>query len=126
MTALFCYFYAQYGTLESCGHVDFYPGSGPSRYGCYQPGCYDVFDVIACSHSRAHEYYMSSIKDAMCIADRICHGDPKSYPKNCSNLTNDTGRHYVTMGYWWVDGNTTPGSYTVEVSSTPPYCSPSP
>ena len=31
-------------------------------YGCYQPGCYDVFDIVACSHSRAHQYYMASIK----------------------------------------------------------------
>ena len=46
-------------------------------YGCYQPGCYDVFDIVACSHSRAHQYYMASIKDALCLADRVCHGDPK-------------------------------------------------
>ena len=80
-------------------------------YGCYQPGCYDVFDIVACSHSRAHQYYMASIKvcalqhypkknsitsintvlfwikDALCLADRVCHGDPKFYPDHCTNLT---------------------------------------
>ena len=74
-------------------------------------GCYDVFDIVACSHSRAHQYYMASIKvcalqhypkknsitsintvlfwikDALCLADRVCHGDPKFYPDHCTNLT---------------------------------------
>ena len=52
----------QYGTLTQIGTVDFYPGTGKGAYGCYQPGCYDVFDIVACSHSRSHDYYMASIK----------------------------------------------------------------
>ena len=51
----------QYGTLTQIGTVDFYPGTGKGAYGCYQPGCYDVFDIVACSHSRSHDYYMASI-----------------------------------------------------------------
>ena len=60
----------QYGTLTRIGTVDFYPGTGKGAYGCYQPGCYDIFDVVACSHSRSHAYYMASIKDAACLASR--------------------------------------------------------
>ena len=52
----------QYGTLTQIGTVDFYPGTGKGAYGCYQPGCYDVFDIVACSHSRSHDYYLASIK----------------------------------------------------------------
>ena len=52
----------QFGTLTQIGTVDFYPGTGKGAYGCYQPGCYDVFDIVACSHSRSHDYYMASIK----------------------------------------------------------------
>lgn len=113
----------QYGTLESAGTVDFYPGTGKGAYGCYQPGCYDVFDVVACSHSRAHQYYIASIKDAACLASRVCHGDPKTYPDNCQNIRNTTRpRSEVTMGYWWSQANISAGSYTVEIKSTSPYC----
>ena len=52
----------QYGTLTQIGTVDFYPGTGKGAYGCYQPGCYDVFDIVACSHSRSHDYYLASIQ----------------------------------------------------------------
>ena len=113
----------QYGTLEAAGTVDFYPGTGKGAYGCYQPGCYDVFDVVACSHSRAHQYYIASIKDAACLASRVCHGDPKTYPDNCQNIRNNTRpRSEVTMGYWWSQANISAGSYTVEIKSTSPYC----
>lgn len=114
----------QYGTLESAGTVDFYPGSGKGAYGCYQPGCYDVFDVVACSHSRAHEYYMASIKEAACLASRNCPhcNEAKKFPDNCSDILNHNRSSEVTMGYWWVAANTTPGCYTVEVTSVMPYC----
>ena len=109
----------QYGTLESAGTVDFYPGSGKGAYGCYQPGCYDVFDVVACSHSRAHEYYYASIKDAACLADRMCHGNPKDFPDHCTDLRNDSSPE-VAMGYWWAHAVANQ-CYTVEVTGTSPY-----
>ena len=112
--------FQQYGTLEPCGDVDFYPGSALTGYGCHQPGCTILQNIFkACSHARGHEYYMASIKEASCSADRICHGNPKRYPKNCTDLKK--ARNKVTMGYW-TDINTIPGQYTVEVNSTSPYC----
>ena len=112
----------QYGTLERIGTVDFYPGTGPGAYGCYQPGCYDIFDVVACSHSRSHDYYMASIKDATCLADRFCgESDPKHFPDNCQDLLHNRTK-IVTMGYWWPKADMTPGEYTVEITSTSPYC----
>ena len=73
------------------------------------------------------QYYMASINEAACLADRICHGNPKNYPENCNNLTRfDQSRRpgvsEVAMGYWWTESNATGGSYTVEVGSTDPYC----
>ena len=102
--------------------MDFYPGTGPGAYGCYQPGCYDIFDVVACSHSRSHDYYMASIKDATCLADRFCgESDPHHFPDNCQDLLHNRTK-IVTMGYWWPKADMTPGEYTVEITSTSPYC----
>lgn len=114
----------QYGTLEALGTIDFYPGHN-GEYGEYQPGCYDVFDVVSCSHSRAHMLYRASIDQADCLASRVCMGDPHKIPKNCHTLRNDTTHHnqdLVTMGYWWNTSNPQPGCYTVEVGSASPYC----
>ena len=61
----------QYGTLEKAGIVDFYPGMKSRGYGRYQPGCRDSIDVLdSCSHSKSHEYYVASLKDAVCLASR--------------------------------------------------------
>ena len=112
--------YCKYGTLEPCGQVDFYPGSEPIQneahrgYGCYQPGCTNYNNIFhACSHSRAHIYYMASIKEVSYFADRLCHGDPQTYPKNCTDLPKRIDK--VAMGYW-TDVNTIPGQYTVEIN----------
>ena len=53
----------QYGTMMRVGTVDFYPGSG-DYYGCYQPGCGDIIDVVSCSHSRySHLPKMVKLKE---------------------------------------------------------------
>ena len=104
------------------GTVDFYPGSG-SYYGCYQPGCGDIIDVVSCSHSRAHYFYGSSLTQAVCLASKVCHGEPHKIPKNCEALSNATlARDHINMGYWAVP--TITGMYTVEVTANEPYCAP--
>ena len=60
----------QFGTLTRIGTADFYPGTGYGAYGCFQPGCFKIGDVGACSHSKSHEYYMASITKAICFASR--------------------------------------------------------
>ena len=84
----------------------------------------DIF--LACSHSRAHEYYMASIKDASCLADKICHGDPKLYPDNCLKMIFDNQKQTmdfeVVMGYWSNKSKLIGGSYTVEICKDFPYC----
>ena len=112
-------FSTQYGTLENLGTVDFYPGA-PGYYGHDQPRCYDVFNVVSCSHSRAWEIYLSSITSATCLAGKECHGDPHMIPKNCADIVDHA--KIVTMGYWWDER--TPGLYTVDVTGTAPYCKP--
>ena len=71
---------------------------------------------------------MYSIKDALCLADKICHGDPKFYPDNCSKVIFDNGQQIinseveVVMGYWSDKSKLTGGSYTVEICKDFPYC----
>ena len=116
MTLIFTLF--QYGTIMQLGTVDFYPGTG-GYYGCYQPGCVNVIDVVSCSHSRAHYYYTASLVEAACLASRVCHGDPHHIPKNCANL-NETHHADISMGYW--ANPTVTGMFTVEVIGKEPYC----
>ena len=70
---------------------------------------------------------MASIKDALCLADKICHGDPKLYPDNCSKVIFDNGgrriiNSEVVMGYWSDKSKLSDGSYTVEICKDFPYC----
>ena len=108
----------QYGTMEPLGTVDFYPGQA-GNYGHNQPGCYDVFNVISCSHSRAWQLYLSSITEATCLASETCDGDPELIPKSCAGMP---GGEIVTMGYWWDTRNPVPGMYTVEEGPAAPFC----
>ena len=55
--------------MEPLGTVDFYPGTGGS-YGHDQPGCFDVFNIVSCSHSRAWKMYVQSINSTVCLPSR--------------------------------------------------------
>ena len=56
--------------MEQLGTIDFYPGA-PGYYGHDQPGCYDIFNVVSCSHSRSIEIFQSSIVKATCLAGKV-------------------------------------------------------
>jgi len=116
----------QYGTLEKAGIVDFYPGMKSRGYGRFQPGCSDSIDVLdSCSHSKSHEYYVASLKDAVCLASRFCgEADPHSFPEGCKKTK--IWDAIVTMGYWMTETDVTPGKYTVEIEEQSPFCSGSP
>ncbi|TRY70305.1 hypothetical protein TCAL_02452 [Tigriopus californicus] len=107
----------QYGTMEPLGTVDFYPGQKGS-YGHNQPGCYDIFNVISCSHSRAWQLYEASIEEVTCSATEKCQGNPKKIPQNCSPLKKGT----VTMGYHWDTKHPKPGMFIVEETGSAPFC----
>jgi len=113
----------QYGTMTRIGTVDFYPGTKETAYGSFQPECSVVKDTVAsCSHSRSHEYYMASIKSAVCLASRVCDEfNHHPFPRNCLDLLHNRTRE-VTMGYWWTEADTTPGKYTVEIKGDSPFC----
>lgn len=112
----------QYGTLQKAGIVDFYPGTKSRGYGRYQPGCHDSNDVLdACSHSKAHEYYTGSIKNAVCLASRFCgEADPHNFPEKCKRVKIVDG--IVGMGYFMTKTDVTAGKYTVEIKEKSPFC----
>jgi len=114
----------QFGTLTRIGTADFYPGTGYGAYGCFQPGCFEIGDVGACSHSKSHEYYMASITKAICFASRTCNdgSDPHQFPRQCEVPLKRYGPETIVMGYFWAKSNTKPGEYTVEVVQEDPFC----
>jgi len=77
---------AHYGTMRPWGHIDFYP-----KYGTNQDGC--TF-TLACSHSKAYEYFIDSINPQNTWkwdARGPC-GEPKSW--------NSCGRQEQKIGYY--------------------------
>lgn len=84
----------QYGTMMKLGHIDFYPGND-GEYGWNQPGCWEVMDIGACSHSRAHDLYLSSMTHS-CQASMRCK-NTANIPDSCHNITTGTA---PLMGYW--------------------------
>ena len=56
-----------------------------------------------------------------CLASRVCHGDPKNYPKGCTKMTKSSMN--VTMGYYWRQNQKgSREAYTIEVKEKAPYC----
>lgn len=115
------------------GTVDFYPGQS-GTYGQNQPGCSGAFKNIgSCSHSRAHQLYLSSITNGNCKAIKACNGDPVELknkdPKNCWGLSSCIPRYHnpkdnncklPTMGYW--TDSSASGLWTVDTKGSEPYC----
>ena len=46
---------------------------------------------------RAHYFYASSLKQAVCLADKVCHGNPHKIPKTCVSLRNTTEVRNLTQ-----------------------------
>ena len=77
--------YVQFGTMIPLGTVDFYLGTPPD-YGFYQPNCYDklLLNSLGCSHRRAHEIFLSTIKGSPCSGVSMCnkHLGQLSHPRS--------------------------------------------
>ena len=106
----------QYGTMTQLGHVDFFPGSSLlSDWGWNQPGCWQFEDVGSCSHSRAHDLFISSVSRP-CHVLQTC-ANSTEIPDTCSNITQATA---PVMG-WWAG----PGAgqvFTVNTTAAAPFC----
>lgn len=82
----------KYGTVESRGHVDFYPNDGSDQAGCDL----ETFDDI-CSHSRAWYYYQESVVNDGTFLAIKCNSFNDFTRNNCQKseiavmgLSNDT------------------------------------
>ena len=111
----------QYGTMTQIGHVDFYPGSTYYQdWGWNQPGCWQFEDVGSCSHSRAHDLFISSVSRP-CHALQYC-SDTSDIPGTCRNITTSD---IPVMG-WWSDSkgmfHQSLSVFTVNTTSTAPFC----
>ncbi|XP_071784162.1 pancreatic lipase-related protein 2-like [Asterias amurensis] len=77
-----------FGLYEPVGHQDFYPNHGDLD----QPGC---FLKIHCSHMRAIDYYLSSMKNFHIRPGRTCSFDTltRMWPPRCSGTCPRMGIH---------------------------------
>ena len=109
----------QYGTMTRLGHLDFFPGAG-SYFGWDQPGCWRVQDVGSCSHSRAHDLFISSLLSP-CHARQAC-SNSTVIPDTCANITSSSP---PLMG-WWSEFSLVAGDevFTVSTTSSQPFCDP--
>jgi len=80
-----------FGTLESWGHIDFYPNGGKD-----QPGCW-VNDVPPCSHSMATKFFAYTIENGpkACLANGVC-SDAQKIPGSCVDNTTQPMGYFST------------------------------
>ena len=107
----------QYGTMTLLGHIDFFPGAG-SYFGWDQPGCWRVQDVGSCSHSRAHDLFISSLLSP-CHVNKVC-SNSSLIPDTCTNISSSAP---PVMG-WWSQYNllTRDSVFTVNTTASQPFC----
>jgi len=107
----------QYGTMTRLGHIDFYPGNH-GEFGWNQPGCWQVQDIDSCSHSRAHDLYLSSL-NLSCPSFQAC-SNTTVIPVGCNNITTSN----PAMGYFVDRVKLTDlhRAYTVLTIAKEPYC----
>ncbi|XP_071744347.1 gamma-aminobutyric acid receptor subunit alpha-6 isoform X2 [Lepeophtheirus salmonis] len=77
-----------YGMMDPVGHVDFYPNGGVDQPGCALMDFHENFEnlddvgrhLVACSHDRALQYYIESIRETNSTCKFIAH-ECSSYEK---------------------------------------------
>lgn len=97
------------GTLENCGHADFYINGGSE-----QPGC----SGLMCSHSRAVEYFVESMSAEHVFSGTRCDSSLGDFISNllgfgmqCSTDTDRLGIHSAKS----------PGRYFLDTNSKSPF-----
>jgi len=115
------------GTMKQLGHVDFYPNGGGTQPECIlDPLLADNFDSIekfdsqvdlmpACSHMRALNYYLESIKTPCFNSRHICNST--SMPASCTPSPTPV----QTMGFN-ADQFSARGLFYLETKGKSPFC----
>ncbi|CAB4064290.1 GABRA [Lepeophtheirus salmonis] len=97
-----------YGMMDPVGHVDFYPNGGVDQPGCALMDFHENFEnlddvgrhLVACSHDRALQYYIESIRETNSTCKFIAH-ECSSYEKfkqgSCF-VCGKENEHCSTMG----------------------------
>jgi len=119
------------GTLRDIGHIDFYPQGGSGQPGCFLQNFYndatiekwesddpELYD--GCSHSRAYQFMIESIKADCFIARQRC-TNYNTMPGSCSNCACGN-LPCAVMGYGAESTCNKSGMYYFQVSSNVPYC----
>ncbi|CAH1396698.1 unnamed protein product [Nezara viridula] len=96
------------GTLEPICHADFYPNGGRN----HQPGCCVIDLPGVCSHMRASEYFIESIRPGNYFPAALCPTIPSHNPRNC------TWTDYM-MGFYLEPSAR--GLFYVQTRATRPY-----
>jgi len=104
----------EYGTLRDIGHIDFYPTGGRN-----QPGCV----TSICSHGRAHDFMIESIKRD-CFAARQRCTNYNSLPGSCSTACTSSCGSFpcAYMGYGADSSCNRSGMYYLSVTGSGSYC----
>jgi len=104
----------EYGTLRDLGHIDFYPTGGRN-----QPGC----ATSICSHGRAHDFMIESIKQDCFRATQRC-TNYNNLPGSCStSCTSSCGSFPCAyMGYAADSSCNRSGIYYLTVRASGTYC----
>jgi hypothetical protein len=117
------------GTERDIGHLDFYPAGGR-----HQPGCFvkesefseEFWDSNkelrdSCSHSRAYEFMIESIKSDCFRATQQC-SNYDNIPGSCSTCSGCGSLGCAFMGYAADSSCDRSGMYYLTVTGSAPYC----
>jgi len=120
------------GTLRDVGHIDFYPQGGSGQPGCFlknrftdanfaqwesdDPETYD-----GCSHSRAYQFMIESIKSDCFRATQRCN-NYNLMPGSCSTCGGCGAFPCAFMGFAADSSCNRSGMYYLTVTANVPYC----
>jgi len=118
------------GTLRDLGHIDFYPTGGSGQPGCFLETVFDNVDkwdsddpelYDGCSHSRAYQFMIESIKSDCFRATQRC-TNFNIMPGSCSACGGCGAFPCAYMGYAAETSCNRTGMYYLTVTAGAPYC----
>jgi len=120
------------GTLRDLGHIDFYPQGGSGQPGCFFKNFYNDDNIAkwesddpelydGCSHSRAYQFMIESIKADCFRATQRC-SNFNTMPGSCSACGGCGAFPCAYMGYAAETSCNRSGLYYLTVTSGAPYC----